>query len=132
MLEEKKQLEFAEGQRQLAREQVALMEITEEKARLTEQLKKMQGLPFNAADISLYLTYHELFNKKEERQREIVLATSAEVDCRRSELLEAVQQRKVLDKLKEDHFREYQRELAGRERRDADETAITRFIRKKK
>ena len=132
VVEEKKQLEFADGQRQLEKEQAALEQIIDEKARLTEQLKKMQHMSFNVADISLYLSYHELYNKKEEMQMEIVRAARTEVDCRRSELLEAVQQRKVMDKLNEDQLREYQKEMAGRERRDADETAVTRFIRKKK
>lgn len=129
VMEEQKQVEFAEGKRQLEQEQLILAEIREEKAELMRQLKEMQKMVFNAAEISLYLTYHEFYQEKEAIQLEMVHKADAEVACRRTALMEAMQKRKIMDKLNEKKFHEYQKELTGSERQSNDETAVTRFVR---
>ena len=123
-IEEKKLLEFAEGQRRLEQEQNRLSEIRKEKA--------LQDKNFHTADISLYHAYHEIFKEKETRQLEIVQQAEEAARGLRAALLEAVQQRKVMDNLSERQLREYQKKTAAIERGSADETAVMRFIRKQK
>lgn len=132
MVEEQKQVEFAESKQQLEKEQAILAEIREEKAQVLRQLKSMQNLVFNAAEISLCLYYHKLFNEKEALQLELVLKADAEVTRRRALLMEAMQKRQVMDKLNEEQLREYKKALIDGERQSADETAVMRFARNKK
>ena len=131
-VEEKKQLDLAEGQRQLAREEARLELLREEKAMLFAQLKGVQGKTLVCADIALYLSYLELFNEKEDEQGKIVHRATEEVGRQRAALLEAVQKRKVMDNLSEKQFQEYTKEINKLDRRDADETAVMRFIRQNK
>jgi flagellar FliJ protein len=131
-IEEKKLLEFAEGQKQLELEQDRLSEIQEEKTLLLEQLKALQDDTFHAADISLYHSYHEIYKEKEILQREIVNQAGEKVNCLRAALLEAVQKRKIMDNLSARQLQDYQKKMAAGERGIADETAVMRFIRKKK
>lgn len=131
-IEEKKLLEFAEGQKRLELEQDVLSEIREEKTMLFEQLKALQSDTFNAADISLYHGYHEIFKEKEIIQVGIVHQAGQKVNSLREALLEAVQKRKVLNNLSEKQLEDYQKKLAASERGIADETAVMRFIRNTK
>ena len=131
-VEEKKQVEFAEGQRLLAREEARLALLREEKAMLFEQLKGVQGKTFVCADVALYLSYLALFSEKEDEQGKIVHRATEEVQRLRAALLEAVQNRKVMDNLSERQFQEYTKEINKLERKDADETAVMRFIRHNK
>lgn len=131
-IEEKKLLEFGEGQKHLKQEQDRLSEIQEGKAMLLEQWKALQGDTFNSADVSLYHAYHEIFKEKEVLHLEIVRQAGERVNCLREALLEAVQKRKVMDNLSEKQRQGYQKKITASEREIADETAVLRFIRKKK
>lgn len=131
-IEEKKLLEFATGQMRLEQEQDRLSEIRKEKAMLLEQWKALLGKTFHAADISLYHAYHEIFKEKDIRQSEVVHQAGEAVNCLRETLLEAVQKRKVMDNLSARQLQDYQKKMAAIERGIADETAVMRFIRKKK
>jgi flagellar FliJ protein len=131
-IEEKKLREFTEGKNRLEQEQDRLAEIGKEKALLLEQFKALQDNAFPVADISLYHAYHEIYKEKEILQREIVHQAGEKLTCLREALLEAVQQRKVMDNLSAKQLQEYQKKLAASERGIADETAVMRFIRKKK
>ena len=131
-IEEKKLLEFAEGQKHLAQENDRLSEIRKEKAMLREQLKALEGRDFNPADISLYHAYHEIFKEKEILQLEVVRQANEALQGLHAALLEAVQQRKIMDNLSEKQLHDYQKRTAAIERGSADETAVMRFIRNKK
>jgi len=131
-IEEKKLLEFAAGQKRLKQEEHRLSKIRKEKTLLLEQWKTLQVTPFPAADISLFHAYHETCKTKEISQLEVVRLAGEEVQLLREALLEAVQKRKVMDNLSAGQEQDYQKKLAARERGIADETAVMRFIRKKK
>ena len=131
-IEETKLLEFAEGQKRLQEEQDRLLEIRTEKTLLLEQLKALQDNPFQAADISLHHTYHEIFKEKEILQVKIVFQANEKLNYLREALLEAVQKRKIMDNLSARQRQDYQKKMAAIERVVADETAVMRFIRKEK
>lgn len=131
-IEEKKQLEFAAGQKRLEQEKARLSEIREEKARLLEQWKALQGKAFKSADVSLYHSYHEIFKEKEILQLEVVREAGEALNRLREALLEAVQKREVMDNLSEKQLQDYQKKMVALERGVADETAVLRFIRNKK
>ncbi len=131
-IEERKQLAFAEGQKALEKETALLAGIRGEKDLFLTQLKEMQSSIFNAADVSLYLSYYDLCKEKEALQIKTVERVSAEVEELRKALLEAVQNRKAMDNLNEKQRLAYEEKMAGIERRSGDETAVLRFIRQKK
>lgn len=131
-VEEQKQVEFAEGKRQLEKERAMLAAMREEKAGLMRKLKDMQQITFNAAEVSLYLSYHERFSEKEAKQLEMVHKAEAEVACRRTALMEAMQKRQIMDRLNENKLVEHQKALKASERQGADEAAVMRFVRAKR
>lgn len=130
-VEDKKHSEFTVGKKKLEEEEGLLADIREEKNTLVAGIKEMQQSYFNAADLSLYLSFHEICSVREKSQLLAVQHATEEVESRRQALVEAVQERKALDKLNEKQFREYRETQAGNERRSADETAVMRFIRNK-
>lgn len=131
-IEETKLRDFAAGQKRLQQEQNLLSELRDKKALLLLEWKALLDKTFNAADISLYHAYHEFFKGKEIIQIEVVHQAGEAVNRLREVLLEAVRDRKVMDNLSEKQFQVYQKDMAATERRFADETAVMRFVRKKK
>jgi flagellar FliJ protein len=131
-LEETTLLEFAAGQKRLQQEQRTLSEIREKKALLLTQWKALLDKTFPAADISLYHAYHEFFKGKEILQIEVVHQAGEAVNRLREALLAAVRDRKIMDNLSEKQRQAYEKNMAAIERGIADETAVMRFIRKKK
>jgi len=131
-VEERKQQEFAAGQKALERETAVLAAIREEKAFFLAQLKDLQVDTFSPADVSLYFSYYELCREKEAVQLDKVREAGEVLNGLREALLQAVQKRKVMDNLSEKQLQDYRKEMAGIERRQDDETAMTRFIRKQK
>lgn len=131
-LEEKKLVEFSEARKQMEREKDLLARIQIEQYAIIEQLKNIQGQPFIAPEIALYLSYITLFKEKESLQQEVIEKVNREVEMMREALLEAVRSRKILDNLKDRQFREFDENAAAHDRKVADETAVLRFIRNQK
>ena len=131
-VEEKKLVEFSEAKKKLEREKDQLEGIHREQLIIIGQFKNMQERPFHAPDIALYFSYIQLVKEKETLQQEIIQQVSQEVEILRKALLEAVKNRKIMDKVKERQFKEFKENIAAYERKMADETAVLRFVRNKK
>jgi len=65
--------------------------------------------------------------EKENGQRTIISEVSVDLEEKRKDILESVQKRKMLEKLKEKNLEEYQQSLADFDRKVMDEMGITRF-----
>lgn len=75
----------------------------------------------------MMIRYIETLQEKENLQRDIISGVAVEVEEKRKELLESVQKRKMIEKLKDKNLEDYQRSLADHDRKVMDEMGITRF-----
>jgi len=77
--------------------------------------------------IAMTIRYIEGLKEKENGQRAIISEVSMDLEEKRKDLLESVQKRKMLEKLREKNLEEYQLSSADFDRKVMDEMGITRF-----
>jgi len=131
-IEEKKLTEFSGQERVLQGEKEILEGIRVKQKMLVEELKTLKDRECNSRDIALSLAFMEELQKRENRQIEVVREATALFEEKRTELLEAVKKRKMMEIHKEYQFREYKADLVLSERREADDLSIQRFVRRER
>jgi len=127
MLEEKMLRRFSEAARRLEEEKGQLEMLEQEKLNLVGLLKNLQENATPVEDITMLVRYIEGLQAKENRQQEIIHEVSVELEAKRKELLESVQKRKILEKLRDKNLEDYQHTLAEYDRKVMDEMGIARF-----
>jgi len=127
ILEERMLLRFSEAARLLEKEKNKLELLTQEKLNLFDTLKSLQKNATPVEKITMLVRYIEELKEKENGQRTIISEVSVDLEEKRKDLLESVQKRKMLEKLKEKNLEEYQQSLADFDRKVMDEMGITRF-----
>jgi len=128
--EECKLLEFSGKTKELAHEQEVLERLRKERFALAEQLRRTAGRVLDADILSLMVSSIKQMLELEKKQKEILRRVAGELENKKEELLDAVKDRKSMEMLRDRKFREFQENLAGRERRQSDETSIARFVRR--
>ena len=123
------QLECSQIQRELESEKQALLSCQQEKARYEEELAEKESREVNLQESVLYRDYLRGMRKKIKELKNRVATKKVELDNKQEELLAATKNRKVLEKVKEKHAREFMHELEKRERRFVDEVGIRRYQR---
>jgi len=131
ILEEKTLFRFSEAARCLDKEKRQLELLEQEKFHLVGILKDTQKNANPVENITLLVRYIGELRKRENRQQEIIREASLDLETKRKELLESVQKRKILEKLREKNLDDYQDHLADYDRKVMDEMGITRFGRAK-
>jgi len=131
ILEEKTLFRFSEAARCLDKEKRQLELLEQEKFHLVGILKDTQKNANPVENITLLVRYIGELRKRENRQQEIIREASLDLETKRKELLESVQKRKILEKLREKNLEDYQHHLADNDRKVMDEMGITRFGRAK-
>lgn len=126
-IEERMQLLFSEAARRLDAEKRKLELLEGEKGRLVNDMKSLQEKETPVENIALLAGYIGELQTKRNRQWEVVTEVSLELDKKRGELMESVQKRKMLEKLKEKHLEDCLQSMADDDRKRMDEMAITRF-----
>jgi len=127
ILEERMLLRFSEAARLLEKEKNKLELLTQEKLNLFDTLKSLQKNATPVEKITMLVRYIEELKEKENGQRTIISEVSVDLEEKRKDLLESVQKRKMLEKLKEKNLEEYQLSSADFDRKVMDEMGITRF-----
>ncbi len=127
ILEERMLLRFSEATRRLDEEKNRLELLIRERFNLVAALKNLQENATPVEKITMLVRYIEALQEKENLQRNIILEIAAEVEEKRKDLLESVQKRKMIEKLKDRNLEDYQRSLADYDRKVMDEMGITRF-----
>ena len=94
-----------------------------------EELSRKETREVNLNESILYRDYLKGMRKKIKEQRDRVATIKIEMDAKQEELLAATKQRKVLEKIKEKHEKEFLDELQKKERAFADEVGIRRYQR---
>jgi flagellar FliJ protein len=132
IFEDKALAEFSEQQRELQKEKDALKKIEEQKIKLINAVREIQGKSVNIYEIILKSSDVKQCRKKEVEQCERVSEAGRKVDEKREELLEASKNRKMMEILKTKDFDKFQADANLLERTSIDEMAIVRHNRKEK
>lgn len=123
------QKELAHAQRDRDQEIDRLQALMDKRSRAEDDLKCQQGKSTNGPHMALYDAYIQRLTGEIADQRSRV--KQAEVLCQKKmrDLLEAMQNRKAIDKLKEKDFQAYREELSQTEQKFLNEIAINQFTR---
>ena len=128
-IEEGLQIELSRIQRELETARQALWSSQQEKVRYEEELAEREAREFNLHESVLYRDYLRGMRKKIKGQRDRVATIKIELDTKQEELLAATKQRKVLEKVKEKHAKEFMDNLQRQEKMFVDEINIRRYQR---
>ena len=128
-IEEGFQIELSLIQRELENARQALLSSQQEKTHYEEELAERESREVNLHESILYRDYLRGIRKKIEEQRGRVATIKIKFDKKQEELLAATKNRKVLEKVKEKHAKEFIQELEKKERAFVDEVGIRRYQR---
>jgi len=128
-IEEGLQMELSGTQRELESAKQVFFAYQREKGYYEEELAKREAREINIHESILYRDYLKGMNKKIKAQREIVAKVKIAVDKKQQALLIATKKRKVLEKVKEKHVKEFMDSLERKERIFTDEMGIRRYQR---
>lgn len=130
--EEKALAEFSEQQKEFLKEKDALKTIEQQKIKLIDAIRKIQGKSVNIYEIILKSSSIKQCHKKEAIQKQRVYEASQKVDKKREELIETSKKRKIMEILKTKQFEKYKTDLGMIERAAIDEMAIVLHNRREK
>lgn len=104
--------------------------LEEELGKLEDRLRGHQDTRVDVDEIRRCLDYLPVIREKILRQKECIRQIEAEIDRIRQTLVELMRKRKVLEKLKERHYAQYQAEVNREEQKIIDEMATNSYYRK--
>jgi flagellar FliJ protein len=129
-MEEKVHNEFSEKKRELDTQRLRMKSLIEERINLIAELRTMQDKPLPADDFAVYISYVEQVRENEKKQKIVIHQAKEQVESKRKELIEAVKQRKIMEKLKQQHAEEYNHNLRDLEQKASDEMSVLKFGRR--
>jgi len=127
--EELIQKELAEAQRSRDREMDLLDELIDKRVRAEQGLRSEQEKSTSGPHIALYDNYLKRLSEDIRNQQKSVKAAEAVCEQKMRALLEAMQKRKALDKLKTKGLQTYIETLNHQEQKFLNELALNRFAR---
>jgi len=130
LLEEDLQKDFAVLKRQLLDERGRLSKYEQVRDRFSEELQQKQMKNICVSDILLYSDYLQQVSKEIEKQLEKILEAEKNVDQKREELVGAMKNRKMIDRLREKGLKGHVQELSKKEQDLMNEAAINVFNKK--
>jgi len=120
-------MELAEALKTLQEERDKLLHLKEERERVVTDFYDLLGKAVPAITPALMGEAIRRKREDEEAQALVCAKWEEEVVRRREALTEALKQKKVMDKLKDRKFAEYQEEMKQRELKELDEAATLRY-----
>lgn len=129
-IEEQKLVEFSAQEQHLRKTEDILRNIGEERERLSGELKGLQNIKCDGRDITLMMGYADELQSREKKQQFVVQKERILLEEKRKLLFEAVTKRKILEAHRQKQFEAYQADQILAERRNADEIAIQRFVKR--
>ena len=130
LIEEDLQKEFGVLKRQLFDEKERLSHFEQVRNRFSGELQQEQVKSISASDILLYANFIQQVSKEIERQSEKILEAEKNVDEKREELIGAMKNRKIIDRLKEKGIKAYVQAMSKKEQSLINEVAINVFNRR--
>ncbi|MBL7202914.1 MAG: flagellar export protein FliJ [Desulfobacteraceae bacterium] len=132
LLEEDLQKDFAVFKRHLLDERERLSNLEQVKNRFSGELQEKQVNSISVSDILLYTDFLQQVSKEIEKQSEKILEAEKSVDQKREELIGAMKNRKMIDRLREKGLKAHVQELSKKEQNLMNEAAINIFNKKNK
>jgi flagellar FliJ protein len=129
-MEEKILNEFSETKRELDVERTRMKYLVKERINLITELRDMQDKPLPADDFANYISYLEKVRENEKKQKIVIHQVKEQLESKRKELIEAVKQRKIMEKLRKRHVEEYNDNLRNLEQKSSDEMSVLKFGRR--
>lgn len=123
------QRELAEAQRHRDQEIDRLQSLLDKRTRAEESLRREQEKSTNGPHMALYDSYLNRLATEIADQRIRISQAEAQCSLKMQELLEAMQNRKTIDKLKEKDLQAYIENLNQHEQKFLNEIAINQFTR---
>lgn len=123
------QRELAEAQRDRDQEIDRLQSLMDKRSRAENDLRRQQESSTNGPFMALYDTYIQRLTGEVSEQQMRVKQAEAKCSEKMQALLEAMQNRKSIDKLKEKDLRSYMEALNQTEQKFLNEIAINQFTR---
>jgi len=130
LLEEDLQRDFAVLKRKLFDERERLSNFKQVRDRFSGELQEKQVNSISVSDIVLYTDYLQQVTKEIEKQSEKILEAEKNVAQKREELVGAMKNRKMIDRLREKGLKGHVQELAKKEQDLMNEAAVNIFNRK--
>jgi flagellar protein FliJ len=129
-LEKVRKKELAEVERSLGKEKQALEACRNREAQILCEIESQRLRKSTISELRIYSLSHARLAKEVEKQHKVVRDTEQLSHEKRNDLLEAMKNRKALDRLKENKWREYCRKEARNEQAFISEVAVQQFNRK--
>jgi flagellar FliJ protein len=126
-LEEQAQLRLAAEQRTLAGHTEKLDDLQRDRVLMINEMERRKKKKMTGAMFSLYMDGVINQDWRIQVQHNTIKAQEQVVEQARQALFSAVQQRKIMDKVKEKDFLQYRQEELRREQIDNDEQAVLRY-----
>jgi flagellar FliJ protein len=129
-LEDNLQKELGVLKRLLVDDKKKLSDIKNAKRKYSKELQFKQQKSITVSDNLLYIRFIDRLSKRLDMQNDRVFQSEQNVDEKRKELLEALKNKKVLERLKEKGIETYKQNGLKKERIFLNEMASVRFRRK--
>ena len=129
--EDQKKLALGEARSSQTAEERKLSDLKERHRKQTDRLKSVQSGKLNALDLQASHAYINDLGLKIQAQQEKVEATRQIMESRRTELVKAVQEKKILENLRSRDHAAFKKTERKREQAETDETANRSAHRKK-
>jgi len=129
--EDQKKLALGEARSSQTAEERKLSDLKERHRKQTVRLKSVQSGKLNALDLQASHAYINDLGLKIQAQQEKVEATRQIMESRRTELVKAVQEKKILENLRSRDHAAFKKTERKREQAETDETANRSAHRKK-
>jgi flagellar FliJ protein len=126
-IEESLQKAYAHLKGMLSREQDVLANFEKQQTRLIDELSQKQSQDTTSSELLLYVTFLDRLKADLKKQQQKIAALEQEATQKRNELLEAMKNRKAMEKLKEKKLAEHMEDIAKKEQAFLDEIGINRF-----
>lgn len=129
-IEEQLQKELAVFKAILEDEKNHLSKLINTKKRLTAELQEKQKNGTSVSEIILYIKFIDQLLNDADKQKKNILDAEKRLEKKRDELIEAMKNKKTLEKLKEKKLNEYREDVSNNERDFMNEVAINGFNRR--
>jgi len=129
-IEEVKRRDFLAADNEYRKKIDELKENYLELSRYQDQLKTKSREEISTQVLNLYYSYFNVLAGRIEYQKKLIELARQEMEKKREHLIAAVKERKILEKLKEKQFGQYQKEFGAEEQKMLDEVSGNKFITK--
>jgi flagellar FliJ protein len=129
LLEDNLKKELADIQQQVLAIQKQLDVMKRKEIKTIDALNQAQAEGLSSDQVLTYHTYLQRLSDRMAKEKTNVETLSVQASAKKDELLEAMKNRKILERLKDQGLERYHREMLKKEMNFIDEMAVNQFVR---